>query len=325
VIRRRDFITLLGGATAWPLGARAQPQMPVVGFLNGGRAEDFAPDVQAFIRGLKEVGLVDGQNVTIEYRWANGQYVRLPAMAAELVHRQVNVIAANGPAALPAKSATATIPIVFRVGGDPVQLGLVASLNRPGGNVTGVSALSAELEPKRLELLHEVTPQAMAATALINPTNSNTSEVVLRGLQTAARALGLQLHVLNASNEEEIDAAFATAARFRTGGLVVGADAFFSGQRERIAALAIRYAIPTIYQFREFAAAGGLMSYGGSVIDQYRLFGMYAGRVLKGGKPADLPVQQSTKIELIINLKTAKALGISFPLPLLGRADEIIE
>lgn len=320
-------MALVGGAAmARPLAARAQqPGIPVVGFLNGGSAADFATDVAAFIRGLKETGFIEGQNVAIEYRWANGQYGRLPAMAADLVHRRVNLIAANGPAALPAKSATTTIPIVFRVGGDPVRLGLVASLNRPGGNLTGVSALSAELEPKRLELLHEIVPKAAAAAALINPTNSNTRDAVLNGLDAAARALGLQLHVLHASTEEEIDAAFSAAASLGVGGVVVGADAFFSGQRQRIAALAIRHSVPTIYQFREFAAAGGLLSYGDSVTDQYHQFGVYAGRVLKGEKPADLPVQQSTKIELIINLKTAKTLGLTVPIALLTRADEVIE
>jgi putative ABC transport system substrate-binding protein len=326
-MRRRDFIILLGGAaTAWPLTAHAQqPAMPVIGFLNGGAAAAVASNLDAFRRGLKESGFTEGQNVAVEYRWADGQYDRLPAMATDLVSRQVKVIAANGPAVLPAKAATATIPIVFRIGGDPLQLGLVASLNRTGGNITGVSALSAELEPKRLELLHELVPQATAAAVLINPTNSNTGSRSIPSLQTAARRLGLELRLLQASTEAEIAAAFTAAAQLRPGGLVVGGDAFFSGQSEQIAALAIANAVPTIYQFREFAAAGGLMSYGDSVTDQYRLLGVYTGRVLKGEKPADLPVQQSTKIELILNLKTAKALGITVPLALLTRADEVIE
>jgi putative ABC transport system substrate-binding protein len=326
-MRRREFVTLLGGAAAaWPRFARAQqPAMPVVGFLNGGAAAAVVTNLDAFRRGLKENGFSEGQNVAIEYRWADGQYDRLPAMAADLVRRQVKVIAANGPAVLPAKAATSTIPIVFRIGGDPLRLGLVASLNRPGGNITGVSALSAELEPKRLELLHELLPQAVAAAVLINPTNSNTGSGTIPSLQMAARRLGLELRVLQASTEAEIAAAFAAAAQLRPGGLVVGGDAFFSGQSEQIAALAIANAVPTIYQFREFAVAGGLMSYGDSVTDQYRLFGVYTGRILKGEKPADLPVQQSTKIELMINLKTAKALGITVPLALLTRADEVIE
>jgi putative ABC transport system substrate-binding protein len=279
----------------------------------------------AFRRGLGEMSFVEGRNVAIEYRWADGQYDRLPAMAADLVRRQVTVIAAGTTAAvLAAKAATRTVPIVFSVGANPIEMGLVASLARPGGNLTGVTTLGREVAPKRLELLHELVPTATTVAVLINPTNP-TIEIILQDLQAAARTLGLQLHVLRASTERDFDAAFGTLAELRTGGLVIGSDAFFNTRAEQLAALALRRAVPTIYQFREFAAAGGLMSYGGSITDNYRLAGAYTGRILKGEKPADLPVQQATRVELIINMKTAKALGITFPITLLGRADEVIE
>jgi putative ABC transport system substrate-binding protein len=326
-LKRRDFITLLGGAAAWPLGARAQQQaMPVVGYLDPGTRESNADVVTAFRKGLSETGYVEGQNVAIEYRWAEGQYDRLAALAADLVRRQVAVIAAtNGiPASKAAKTATTTIPIVFFVGVNPVTFGLVSSLNRPGGNLTGVTGLGTELGPKRLELLNELLPKTTVMAALINPANS-AGMTQSRDLQTAASALGLQFHVLHASTEGEIDTAFATLVQLRAGGLIVGADGLFNSRIGQIAALALRHAVLTIYQYRTFVAAGGLMSYGGSITDAYSQVGVYTGRILKGEKPADLPVHQSTKVELILNLKTAKALGITFPLSLIGRADEVIE
>jgi ABC-type uncharacterized transport system substrate-binding protein len=325
-VKRREFITLLGGAAAvWPLAARAQqPTMPVIGFLNGASADGYAIPARAFRQGLKDTGYVEGENIAIEYRWAEGQYDRLPALAADLVRRKVDVIAANSPAMLPAKAATATIPIVFTTSNDPVQLGLVASLSRPGGNVTGVTSLNVEVGPKRLELLHELVPAANVIGLLVNP-NSPNAETLSRDLQMAAGKLGLQLHVLHAGNERDFDRVFAALVRLRAGALVIGADAIFTSHTERLAALALRHAMPAIYQYPEFTAAGGLMSYGGSIIEAYRTTGVYTGRILKGERPADLPVQQITKVELIINLKTAKALGITVPLPLSGRADEVIE
>jgi putative ABC transport system substrate-binding protein len=327
-MRRREFITLLGGAAAaWSLAARAQqPGMPVIGFLGIASPETFADRLRAFRLGLSEIGYVEGQNVAIEYRWAEGQYDRLPALAADLVRRQVTVIVAPGgiPSALAAKAATATIPTVFETGADPVAVGLVASLNRPGGNVTGVTSLNSEVEPKRLEVLHELAPGTTVVARLVNPTNPR-AEADTREVEAAARTLGLQIHLLHASNDHDIDAAFATPIKLQAGALMIAADPFFNSRSERLAALAIRHAVPAIAQPRDFPAAGGLMSYGGSVTESHRQAGRYVGRILKGEKPADLPVQQVTKVELIINLRTAKALGITFPLALLGRADEVIE
>jgi putative ABC transport system substrate-binding protein len=299
--------------------------MPVIGFLNGASPEGYAPYVAAFHQGLKEAGYVEGQNVAIEYRWAQGQYDRLPALAADLVRRQVAVIAVGtNPAAPAAKAATATIPIVFTTGLDPVQEGLVASLNRPGGNLTGVTALAVEVGPKGLELLHELVPAATVIALLVNPTNPS-AEALSSDLRTAARTLGLQLHILRASTERDFDRVFATLLQLRAGGLVIGTDGFFNTQSEQLATLTVRHAVPAIFPFREFTAAGGLMSYGVSIRDLYRLVGVYTGRILRGEKPADLPVHRATKVELVINLKTAKALGLTFPITLLGRADEVIE
>jgi putative ABC transport system substrate-binding protein len=329
-IARREFLaSLLGGAAAaWPLAARARQtaRRPVIGALGSGSADGHVPMVAAFRQGLKETGYVEGQNIMIEYRWAEGQYDRLPALAADLVRHQVALIAVlgGGAGALAAKAATRTIPIVFVIGVDPVKSGLVASLNRPGGNITGVSLFSGELEAKRLELLHELIPAAAVIAMLVNP-NFPGSDSQLRDVQKAARTLGLQPIILRASSERDFDTAFATLVQKGAGALVVGADAFFLGQRDQIVALAGRHAVPTIYAQREFAAAGGLMSYGTDLADAFRQQGMYVGRILKGEKPTDLPVQQSTKVELVINLKTAKTLGLSFPLSLLGRADQVIE
>jgi len=324
--RRKFLATLLGGAAAWPLAASAQqPAIPVIGFLNGASLDGYRPMVAAFRRGLQESGYVEGGNVAIEYRWGDNQIDRLPALAADLVHRQVTVIAATTtPAALAAKAATTTIPIVFEMGGDPIRLGLVASLNRPGGNVTGVTQLYVEVMPKRLELAHELVPTATIIAALVNPTNPNT-ETILRDLQAAARILGVQLHVLHASTERDLETVFATLAQLRAGALVIGPDAIFNGWAEQLAALTVQHAVPAIFERRAFAAAGGLMSYGGNTEESYRQAGVYTGRILKGEKPDDLPVHQSTKVELIINLKTAKALGIDMPATLLARADEVIE
>jgi len=280
--------------------------------------------VAAFRQGLKEAGFVEGQNVAIEFRWVEGQYDRVPAMVAELVRRRVAVIVANSPGNLAAKAATTTIPIVFTTASDPVQIGLVASLSRPGGNVTGVTVLGVEVAPKRLELLHELVPTATAIAVLVNPTRS-TAEAETRDLQAAARTLGVQLHVLHASTERDFDTVFATLVRLRAGGLVIGIDAFLVSRAEQLAALALRHAVPAIFQERAFAVAGGLMSYGGSTSDSYRIAGTYTGRILKGDKAADLPVQQVTRVELIINLKTAKSLGLTMPTALLVRADEVIE
>jgi putative ABC transport system substrate-binding protein len=326
-MRRREFITLIGGAAAWPLVARAQqPPMPVVGFLNAASPQGYARQVSAFLAGLSETGYVDGHDVVIQYLWAAGRNDRLPAMAADLVHSHVAVIAATStPAALAAKAATSTIPIVFETGADPIQLGLVASLNRPGSNVTGVTQRNEEVVSKRLELLHELLPAARVIALLVDPTDPALSEATTKQALASAHILGLELHVLNASSERDFDSVFAKLIELRAGGLVIGPDVFFTNHSEQLAMLALSHAMPTIFQFREFAAAGGLLSYGSDIADSYRLTGNYIGRILKGDKPADLPVQQATKIELFINMKTAKALGITFPLTLLGRADEVIE
>jgi putative tryptophan/tyrosine transport system substrate-binding protein len=326
-MRRREFISLLGGAAlACPFAARAQqPAMPVIGVLASRGPGDEPYLLAAFGQGLKDAGYVEGQNAAIEYRFAEGQYDRLSALAADLVRRQVIVIAALGtPAAPAAKAATATIPIVFTVGVDPVEVGLIASLSRPGGNLTGVTGLGVELLPKRLELLHELLPSATVVAALINPTTT-AAGTQSKDLQASARSLGLDLHLLSAGIERDFDAAFAKVVQLRAGGLVISNDPFFISRSDQLAALALRHAVPTIFEFRAFAAAGGLMSYGSNLTDLYRLAGVYTGRILKGEKPADLPVQQSTKVELILNLKTARALGLTVPLALLGRADEVIE
>lgn len=326
-MKRRDFVMLVGGAAAtWPLLARAQPStMPVVGFLNGASPESYTHQVAAFRDGLKDGGFVEGRNVAIEFRWAEGHYDRLPAMAADLVNRKVAVIAATStPANIVAKAATKTIPIVFTTGSDPVQLGLVASLSHPGGNVTGATSLQAELAPKRFELAHELMPGATTVAVLVNPTNPIDKDLTMDA-QASARTIGLQLEVLRASTDQEISDAFAGFSRLHAGVLIVGSDVFFIERSGRLAALALQYTVPTIFSYREYAAAGGLMSYSGSAILSYRTAGVMTARILKGEKPADLPVQQATKIELIVNLKTAKAIGITIPLPLIGRADEVIE
>ena len=325
-IGRRKFLATLGGAAAaWPLAARAQqPAMPVVGLLSGTDRE--ASRLDAIWRGLNEAGYVEGRNVAIEYRWAEGRLDRLPALATDLVRRRVAVIIAIQSAAAPlaARAATATIPIVFSIGGDAVKLGLISSLNRPGGNITGTTFLYNTLAPKRLELLHELVPNAAVIGLLVNPKNP-ASESETSDTQAAARALGLKLIVQHASSSHDIDAAFANFVQHRVDALTFAADAVLNNCRNQLVALAARHAVPTIYFAREFTDAGGLMSYGGDMTDAYRLTGVYAGRILKGEKPADLPTQQATKVELIINLKTAKALGITVPLPLIGRADEVIE
>jgi putative ABC transport system substrate-binding protein len=327
-MKRRDFITLVGGAAAaWPLAAQAQQLvLPVVGFLSSASLNGLAPYVSAFRQGVHETGLVEGRNVTIEYSWADNENDRLRALAAEFVRRQTTVIVAPSiAAAVAAKSATPTIPIVFYTGADPVHLGLVSSLNRPSGNLTGVTGLGSELEPKLLELLRELVPTATVFVLLVNRTNPILAEPTIRTVQAVADSLGLRLHVLDASTERDIDTAFERLAELQAGGLVIGADNFFNSRSEQLAALALRYAVPTVYQYHAFAAAGGVMSYGGSLGEAHRLVGVYAGRILKGEKPADLPVQQATKVELVINLKTAKTLGLTVPLTLLGRADEVIE
>jgi len=327
-MRRREFITLLGGAAAvWPLAARAQQAaMPVVGFLGSGSSGTWAHFVAAFREGLSQTGYVEGRNLAIEYGWADEQNDRLPALAADLVRRQVSVIALAGlPAALAAKAATATVPIVLLMAADPVQSGLVASLARPGGNITGVTSLNVEVAPKLLELLHELVPNATVVALLINPANSAQAESTTTEAQVAAGRLGLGLHVLHASAEREFDAAFAKSVQLRADALVIGPDPFFIARSEQLGALAFRHAIPAICPYREFAAAGGLASYGTNVSHLFRQLGTYTSRILKGEKPADLPVQQATKLELTINMKTAGALGLTVPLPLLGRADEVIE
>jgi putative ABC transport system substrate-binding protein len=330
-MRRREFTALASAAAAssifWPLGARAQQAaMPVIGYLGAQSPAAFASRVAAFRQGLGEAGYAEGRNVAIEFRWAEGRHDRLPALAADLVARQVTVIVTPGgaPAALAAKSATTSIPIVFEMGADPIAIGLVASLARPGGNLTGVSSLNVEVTPKRLEILHEAIPTGALVAVLLNPT-SPTAESQLKQLQEAARTLALQPHVLHASTEGEFDKVFAALLQLRPKGLVVASDTFFATHSEQLAALTARNALPAIHQSRDFALAGGLMSYGGSFVESHRQAGVYTGRILKGDKPADLPVQQVTKVELLINLKTAKTLGVTFPLALSGRADQVIE
>ncbi len=327
-MRRREFIALVSGVAVWPIAARAQqPAMPVIGLLGSASPDQWTDRLRAFGQGLSETGYVEGKNVAIEYRWAEGQNDRLPGLASDLVQRQVTVIVVlgNTPSTLAAKAATATIPIVFRVASNPVEVGLVVSLGRPGGNLTGVTTLGVDVGPKQLELLHEVVPTATGLALLVNPTNPTLAEAQSKNLRAAASALGLQLHVLNASTDRDFDMVFGTLAQLGAGGLVIGADAFFNSRSEQLAALGIRRAVPTISPYREFAEAGGLMSYGGSISDASRQAGIYTGRILKGEKPANLPVQQATNVELILNLKTAKALALTVPPALLRRADEVIE
>ena len=329
-MRRRDLIAALGGAAvAWPLAAYAQQSaMPVVGFLNPASPQSYPRPLAAFLKGLAEAGYIDGQNITIQYRWAEGHNDRLPALAADLVRSHVSVIAATTTAAaLAAKAATSTIPVVFETGSDPIKLGLVASLSRPGGNITGAASMSVEvIAAKGLELLHELLPAARVIALLVNPTNPTVAEPQEREVLAAARALGLEVRVLQAANSErDFDGVFAKLIELHAAGLVISADALFTSQSQQLAALAVRHAVPAVHARREFAMVGGLLSYGSEITDSYRVAGLYTGRILKGDKPADLPVQQATKVELVINLKSAKALGIAIPLSLSGRADELIE
>jgi putative ABC transport system substrate-binding protein len=326
-MRRRAFIEgITALAAAWTFAARAQQSAtPVIGFLNGGSPDGYETQVNAFRQGLKEAGYIDGQNIRIEYRWANDQYNRLTALADDLVRQRVSVIVANTPANIVAKAATSTIPIVFTMGGDPVKLGLIASLDRPGGNVTGVTQLTGEVAPKRLELLHELIPGATSFALLVNPTDPAFTQPALREMESTAHKLGLQLHVLRASDEREFDEVFGNVSKLGAAGLVINPGVLFVNHVDQLAAQALRHSIPTVFEHHRFVAAGGLASYGGNILETYRLAGVYAGRILKGEKPADLPVQQSTKVELMINLKTAKSLGLSVPNTLIGRADEVIE
>ena len=326
-MKRRDLIAALASAAiARPLVAFAQPSSAaVVGFLNTRGAGDDPQLLVAFRRGLAALGYIEGQNLAIEYRWADSHYDQLPALAAGLVRKNVAVIVANGAAIQIAKKATATIPIVFVVGSDPVETGLVASLNKPGGNATGISILDVKLGAKRLELLHQLNPTKTGVAVLLNPDAPTRAKIILNDLSTAAKVLGLKLHVLNASTDRDLEAAFATVKQLEAGGMIIGGESFFNSRGKELGALSIRYSVPTIYQFRAFASAGGLVSYGTSLTEAYRLLGMYTGQVLRGEKPADLPVQLATKVEMIINLKTAKALGLSVPATLLATADEVIE
>jgi putative tryptophan/tyrosine transport system substrate-binding protein len=328
-MRRREFITLVGGGAAWPLAARAQPSaMPVIGYLSVRTLKSEASLLAAFRQGLGTGGFVEGQNVSIEFRFADGHYEQVPAMAADLVRRKVAVIFAGGGTNAIAKAATSTIPIVFSINGDPVQAGMVASFNQPGGNVTGVSNLGGDVTTKRLQLMHDLIPTANDIGYLANPTNPINPvnlQAFLKSLHAAAEGLGLDLHILEASNESDFEMAFVKLAQLRAGALMIGPDPYFTSRSEQLAGLALRHGMPASYQFREFVAAGGLMSYGGSISEGYRLAGTYTARILKGEKPADLPVQQSTKVELVINLNTAKALGVTVPQSLLFAADEVIE
>jgi putative ABC transport system substrate-binding protein len=328
-MRRREFITLLGGAAAtWPLAARAQqPAMPLIGYLGVSSFEKSAGrSLHAFKRGLAESGYVEDRNVTIEYRWADDEYDRLPALAVELVQRGVAVlVAAGSPAALPAKAATTVIPIVFMIGSDPVELGLVAGLNRPGGNLTGVAYLNVEVAPKRLELLHELIPTAKSIALLVNPANPVVADAQAKELQAAISTLGLNLMLVKASNPLEMEDAFATLVRERVEALQIGVDPLFGNHVDQLVALAARHKVPTIYPWREFTAAGGLMNYGSSIPDAFRQVGVYTGQILKGAEPADLPVQRPTKLQFVLNLKTARALGLDVPPTLLALADEVIE
>ncbi len=328
-MRRREFIVILGGAAATvSFAVRAQQTaMPVIGYVGTGSRESDAFRLPSFHQGLSESGYVEGRNVAIEYLWAEGQNDRLPALMADLVRRRVTVIAvpASIPGALAAKAATSTIPIVFYIGLDPAELGLVASLNRPGGNLTGVTGWNVAVGPKRLELLHELIPTATVMALLVNPTSPDLAKADSREQQAAARTLGLQLHVLHASTEGDFDAVFASLVQLRAGGLVIGTDSFFNTQKEQLAALTVRHGVPTIHQYREFVVAGGLIGYGTQTAELSRQVGVYTGRILKGEKPANMPIQQATKVELFINLKTAKTLGLNVPLSLLARVDEVIE
>jgi putative tryptophan/tyrosine transport system substrate-binding protein len=326
-VRRRDFIKAITvSVAAWPLAARAQRAIPVIGFLSIASSDGYRPQMTAFHQGLQESGYVEGRDVTLEYRWAEGRIDQLPGMAAELVRNEVSVIAtATTPAALAAKAATSTIPIVFEMAGDPVRLGLVAGLNRPGGNVTGVTNLSIEITPKRLQLLYEVVPTARSVALLVNPANPTVAETQARDARSAAQTLGVDLHVLNASNEHDFDAVFASLIQLRAGALVIAAEPLFTSQSKQLGELTVRHTVPAISGGRGFVAAGGLLGYAADIRDTYRLAGIYTGRILRGEKPANLPVQQSTKVELFINLKTAKVLGLNIPNTLIGRADELFE
>jgi putative tryptophan/tyrosine transport system substrate-binding protein len=328
-MRRRDFIGLASvAAVAWPLAARAQQTvMPVIGFLGGASADRYVIRMVAFHKGLMDAGYVEGKNVAIEYRWAEGNYGRLPAFVAELIQRQVNVLVSAGgaPAALAAKAATTTVPIVFVLASDPVEIGLVASLNRPDGNLTGVTDLNVEVGPKRLEIIRELLPAATTIGVLVNPTNPEIAVPFARALKAAASTLGITFHLLQASTDSELEAAFATLDQLRADALVISPDIFFNTRSAQLASLSLRHTLPAIFQHREFVAAGGLIGYGSDETENYRLLGTYTGKILKGDKPADLPVVQSTKVELLLNFKTAKALGITVPLALSGRADEVIE